>query len=219
HPSIYEKYIRKVAVPLLRFLSADTFSLTCDLTSIWQCRHCVTREISRRQEILEGEPLVTDVKSRWPALFNAKEINKEFHRISTVPLISTFFAALDRYTPRLMELFQGKGGVQGRKMSHLIVDISKDDTIETKRACVLKSLFVCLNEDPDKLFKDYMNTDTEVSACKAQTVLGVYAMKREGAEPGDELEDVGILIEGEETPESAGALGVWSGTTSFGAPT
>ena len=28
----------------------------------------------RRQEILEGEPLVTDVKSRWPALFNAKEV-------------------------------------------------------------------------------------------------------------------------------------------------
>ncbi|CAL8270158.1 unnamed protein product [Arctogadus glacialis] len=152
----------------------------------------------RRQEILEGEPLVTDFKSRSPALFNAKEINKEFHRISTVPLISTFFAALDRYTPRLMELFQGKGGVQGRKMIHLIVDISKDDTIETKRACVLKSLCVYLNEDPDKLFKDYMNTDTEVSACKAQTVLGVYAMKREGAEPGDELEDVGVLIEGEE---------------------
>ncbi|CAL8257765.1 unnamed protein product [Arctogadus glacialis] len=99
-----------------------------------------------------------------------------------------------------MELFQGKGGVQGRKMRHLIVDISKDDTIETKRACVLKSLCVYLNEDPDKLFKDYMNTDTEVSACKAQTVLGVYAMKREGAEPGDELEDVGVLIEGEEWP-------------------
>ena len=53
------------------------------------------------------------------------QINKEFHRISTVPLISTFFAALDRYTPRLMEIFQGKGGVQGRKMRHLIVDISK----------------------------------------------------------------------------------------------
>ncbi|CAL8258885.1 unnamed protein product [Arctogadus glacialis] len=73
-----------------------------------------------------------------------------------------------------------------------------DDTIETKRACVLKSLCVYLNEDPDKLFKGYMNTDTEVSACKAQTVLGVYAMKREGAEPGDKLEDVGVLIEGEE---------------------
>ncbi|CAL8334184.1 unnamed protein product [Arctogadus glacialis] len=125
-------------------------------------------------------------------------INKEFHRISTVPLISTFFAALDRYTPRLMELFQGKGGVQGRKMIHLIVDISKDDTIETKRACVLKSLCVYLNEDPDKLFKDYMNTDTEVSACKAQTA-GSLCNEREGAEPGDELEDVGVLIEGEET--------------------
>ena len=32
----------------------------------------------------------------------------------------------------------------------------QDDTIETKRACVLKSLCIYLNEDPDKLFKDYM---------------------------------------------------------------
>ncbi|CAL8373242.1 unnamed protein product [Arctogadus glacialis] len=83
-----------------------------------------------------------------------------------------------------------------------------DDTIETKRACVLKSLCVYLNEDPDKLFKDYMNTDTEVSACKAQTVLGVYAMKREGAEPGDELEDVGVLIEGEEVISDLGNIGM-----------
>ena len=53
------------------------------------------------------------------------QIEKEFHRISTVPLISTFFAALDRYTPRLIKLFQGKGGAQGRRIRHVIVDISK----------------------------------------------------------------------------------------------
>ena len=52
------------------------------------------------------------------------------------------------------------------------------------------------------------NTDTEVSACKAQTVLGVYAMKREGAEPGDELEDVGVLIEREEVISDLGNIGM-----------
>jgi hypothetical protein len=39
-------------------------------------------------------------------------------------------------------------------------------------------------------------------------VLGVYAMKREGAEPGDELEDVGILIEGEEVISDLGNIGM-----------
>nr|XP_029138132.1 transcription factor 12-like [Labrus bergylta] len=112
----------------------------------------------RRQEILAGEPLVADFKSRWPALFNAKEIDKEFHRISTVPLLSTFFAAFDRFSPRLMEIFRCKGGAPGRRIRHVMVDISKDDTIHTRRACVLKSLCIYLNEDPEKLVKDYMGT-------------------------------------------------------------
>ena len=33
-------------------------------------------------------------------------------------------------------------------------------------------------------------------------------MKREGAEPGDELEDVGILIEGEEVISDLGNIGM-----------
>ena len=28
----------------------------------------------RRQEILKGEPLIADFKSRWPALFTAREV-------------------------------------------------------------------------------------------------------------------------------------------------
>lgn len=33
----------------------------------------------------------------------------EFMRISTVPLISTFFAELDQYSSHMMQLFRGKG--------------------------------------------------------------------------------------------------------------
>lgn len=53
------------------------------------------------------------------------QIDNEFMRISTVPLISTFFAELDQYSPRMMELFRGKGGAAGKKIRHIMVAISK----------------------------------------------------------------------------------------------
>ncbi|XP_051965272.1 uncharacterized protein LOC127631244 [Xyrauchen texanus] len=150
----------------------------------------------RRQEILKGEPLIADVNSRWPALFTAIEIDREFHRISTLPLLSTFCAALDQYTTRLMEIFQCKGGAAGRKIRNVMLEISKDDTIHTRRACVLKSLCIYLNEDHEKLVKEYMDTDLESSASMEQTVMGVYVIQKEGACAEDDPEDIGVLVEG-----------------------
>uniref|UniRef100_A0A669BNG4 Uncharacterized protein n=1 Tax=Oreochromis niloticus TaxID=8128 RepID=A0A669BNG4_ORENI len=124
-------------------------------------------------------------------------IDKEFLRISTVPLLSRFFYELDLYTPRMMELFRGKGGVAGRKMRHIMVAISKDDTIHTRRACILKSLCVYLNEDHEKLVKEYTNTEANTEAME-QTVMGVYVIHQEAAEPGDDPENIGVLIEGVE---------------------
>ncbi|XP_055065482.1 uncharacterized protein [Misgurnus anguillicaudatus] len=161
----------------------------------------------RRQEILKGEPLIADFKSRWPALFTAKEIDREFHRISTLPLLSTFCAALDQYSPRLMEIFECKGGAAGRKIRNVMAETSKDDTIQTRRACVLKSLCIYLNEDNEKLVKDYKNTDVEASASMEQTVMGVYVIRKEGAEPEDKPEDIGVLIEGVEVLRELGNIG------------
>ena len=53
------------------------------------------------------------------------QIDNEFMRISTVPLMSTFFAELDQHSPRMMELFRGKGGAAGKKIRHIMVAISK----------------------------------------------------------------------------------------------
>lgn len=46
-------------------------------------------------------------------------------RISTVPLLSTFFAELDQHSPRMMELFKGKGGAAGKKIRRIMVAMSK----------------------------------------------------------------------------------------------
>lgn len=39
-----------------------------------------------------------------------------------------------------------------------------------------------------------------------QTILGIYAIKKEGAEPTDDLEDVGIIIEGVEVLHDLGNI-------------
>ncbi|KAI5611808.1 sterile alpha motif domain-containing protein 3-like, partial [Silurus asotus] len=59
----------------------------------------------RRQEILQ-EPMITEVRNRWPALFEIGEVNLEFMRITTVPLISKFIGQLDKYTDALMKVFR-----------------------------------------------------------------------------------------------------------------
>ncbi|XP_042567834.1 uncharacterized protein LOC122134871 isoform X2 [Cyprinus carpio] len=125
------------------------------------------------------------------------QIDREFHRISTVPLISMFFAELDRYSPRLMEIFSRKVGQSGKKPP-IMVTISKDDTIHTRIACVIKSLCTYLNEDPEKLVKEYLDSDIESQSIMEQTVMGVYVILKEGELPDDDPQDIGVLIEGVE---------------------
>ncbi|XP_030010423.1 uncharacterized protein LOC115433254 isoform X1 [Sphaeramia orbicularis] len=160
----------------------------------------------RRQEVLQGQPMVAHFKSRWPALFTEREIDKEFLQITTKPLLSTFFAELDQYTPRLIEVFRGKGGTTGKKIRGHMLAISKHDSIHTRRACILKSLCTYLNEDYEKLIKEYLNTDSKTNSCMEQTVMGVYVIQKEGAEPEDEPEDIDVLIEGAEALTGLGNI-------------
>ncbi|XP_057190382.1 sterile alpha motif domain-containing protein 3 [Triplophysa rosa] len=62
----------------------------------------------RRQELVEDMGMVSDLQSRWPALFTVNEINAEFMLITTVPLLSMFFGQLDRYTFNLHKVFNSK---------------------------------------------------------------------------------------------------------------
>ncbi|MED6295426.1 hypothetical protein CHARACLAT_031776 [Characodon lateralis] len=74
------------------------------------------------------------------------------------------------------------------------------DTIHTRRACILQSLCTYLNEDCKKLIKKYLNTDSEANSCMEKTVMGVYVISKEGAEPEDDPEGIGVLIEGAGAP-------------------
>ncbi|CAL9695392.1 unnamed protein product [Knipowitschia caucasica] len=59
----------------------------------------------RRQEVVNEEPPIRDFMDRWPALFDIKQINEEFKRITTINLEATFMGRLDRYLPKMMALF------------------------------------------------------------------------------------------------------------------
>ncbi|XP_054871620.1 uncharacterized protein LOC129350115 [Amphiprion ocellaris] len=71
-----------------------------------------------------------------------------------------------------------------------------DNGIDTRRECILKGLCVYLNEDPDKLVKEYKADDENTAAAMAETVYGIYIIRHSGAEPSDAPEDVGIILEG-----------------------
>ena len=53
------------------------------------------------------------------------QVNAEFTRITTVPLLSTFLSQLDYYTDKLMEVFRKKGGKVGRSISLIMAAIDK----------------------------------------------------------------------------------------------
>ncbi|CAI5674046.1 uncharacterized protein LOC109194394 isoform X4 [Oreochromis niloticus] len=70
--------------------------------------------------------------------------------------------------------------------------------VEVRRECILKGLCVYLNEDPEKLVKDYLDVDKSIATAIAETVFGICVIRSEGAEPGDDPQDVMIVLEGVE---------------------
>ncbi|XP_060716492.1 uncharacterized protein LOC132839498 isoform X2 [Tachysurus vachellii] len=150
----------------------------------------------RRHEVIK-EPLISDFKIRWPALFKTEEICAEFERITTIPLASTFFSKLDGYSGKLMKIFANRGGVIGQKIKHLLVPTTQTDDIEVKRECVIKALCAYLNEEPTRLFQECFDTDSATAQEAIQeTVMGIYITRLEGSEMEDSLGDVGVVLEG-----------------------
>ncbi|XP_039544877.1 uncharacterized protein LOC120491248 [Pimephales promelas] len=152
----------------------------------------------RRQEILQ-EPMITEVRNRWPALFEFQEVNLEFMRITTVPLISKFFGQLDKYTDDLMKVFRHKGGCAGQKIRTIMALTAKNEDINTRRDCILRCLSVYLNEDLETLVKEYVDSESaDAESLIAQTTMGIYVIRAEGAGPEEEPSDVGVVLEGVE---------------------
>nr|XP_024658773.1 uncharacterized protein LOC112435094 [Maylandia zebra] len=110
---------------------------------------------NRRQEVVNLAPPVNDFRSRWPALFDAAQINDEFQRITTVNLETTFMAKLDQYSTRIMSLVSSKGGAAKIKIER-IRNMLQESLVETRRGVAIRCLMVYLKEKEEDLFREQL---------------------------------------------------------------
>ncbi|KAK5599871.1 hypothetical protein CRENBAI_014470 [Crenichthys baileyi] len=127
---------------------------------------------------------------------SSTNLSAEFKRITTVGLLQKFFSELDAQSSKLLKVFSKKGGAQGRKIKSLLMPLTQTDNFDVKRECILKALSVYLNEDPEKVVKERMDSDVDNGQAEIETVFGVFVIRREGAARDDGPEDVGIILEG-----------------------
>ncbi|XP_023814738.1 uncharacterized protein LOC111947962 [Oryzias latipes] len=139
--------------------------------------------------------MIPDFKTRWPALLSVGQLNAEFQRITTVQLQFKFFMELDALSPRLLKVYAKKGGLQGQKLRRVLVPMTQTDDTDVRPECILKRLCVDMNQDPERLVREH-KSDENTEEALADTVLGIFAIRHTGADPSDDLENVGIILEG-----------------------
>lgn len=110
----------------------------------------------RRQEVVSQALPVSELTERWPALFNADQINEEFRRITTINLEVTFMTYLDLYSPKIMSMVLSKVGSVKMNIQRIRNMLLEDFSVERRREAALRSLVVCLRENEDDLFKEHM---------------------------------------------------------------
>ncbi|XP_026030133.1 uncharacterized protein LOC113025999 isoform X2 [Astatotilapia calliptera] len=106
------------------------------------------------QEVVNQAPKINDLKERWPALFDAVQINQEFRRITTVNLETTFMAKLDQYSQKIMSLLSSRGGAAKMRIRRIQNMLLEDDSVERRREVAIRGLVVYLREKEEDLFKE-----------------------------------------------------------------
>ncbi|KAM6974706.1 sterile alpha motif domain-containing protein 3-like [Tautogolabrus adspersus] len=141
----------------------------------------------RRKEIVEDEPLVAEVKERWPALFSDRQIEAEFARLTSVDLKGSLFAGIDQYLARFLELYKTKSGIV--ELTRLTRQLDEDISAQRKRTVLLLGLPHFLKEDPSCFFKIVQATDDEQVFTKKMKV-GIVMVKE-----GADVLDVSVILE------------------------
>ncbi|XP_009295485.2 uncharacterized protein [Danio rerio] len=146
----------------------------------------------RRQEIVGQAPGVTDLLERWPALFKPSQICEEFLRINGISLESTFMSQLDRHTPRMLSLFNEKGGAVGQRIKVEMMKLIQDPSasVDKRREVVLRCLVEYMGERQEDLISVYHSCEeTEVHAELGSCPLKIYMCHQP--------DTIGIIIEGQ----------------------
>ncbi|XP_036949219.1 uncharacterized protein LOC119016947 [Acanthopagrus latus] len=139
----------------------------------------------RRREVVECQPMVSEVQERWPALFSSEEISDEFHRITSKDLLGTFNASLDKFVPGLLKLYQSKKGALGEKMEDLLdkLDEQTSDIVSHRKTAALRGLPIFLREDATKVFLKCLISD-EFHRITSKDLLGTFNASLDKFVPG-----------------------------------
>ncbi|XP_038595519.1 uncharacterized protein LOC119919115 isoform X2 [Micropterus salmoides] len=98
---------------------------------------------------------------------------------------------LDKYTPKLLELFSAKGGATGQRIKKLLMDLIQDPSATTvkKRDVTLRCLFEYMGESGQELISDYCGAaETIVHEDLKIKNMSIYVCREPDA--------VAIIIEG-----------------------
>ncbi|CAK6973845.1 Sterile alpha motif domain-containing protein 3 [Scomber scombrus] len=114
-------------------------------------------------------------------------IEAEFARLTSVDLKGSFFAGLDQYLARFLELYKAKSGIVG--LNRLMRCLNDDSSTHRKRTVLLLGLPHFLKEDPSGFFKTVEATDEEDTFTKGMKV-GVVMVK-----DGEEIIDTAVVLE------------------------
>ncbi|XP_065131505.1 uncharacterized protein [Paramisgurnus dabryanus] len=80
----------------------------------------------RRQEVVDEEPPVSQMKIRWPAIFTERQISKEFTRLVSKDLSKSFLEGLDGHLSKLIQLFRSKRYEDVPEMTSILESLDKN---------------------------------------------------------------------------------------------
>ncbi|XP_035992475.1 uncharacterized protein LOC118563005 [Fundulus heteroclitus] len=151
----------------------------------------------RRREIVEVQPMVSEVQERWPALFSHEEISEEFYRITSRDLRATWNASLDKYVPRLIKLYRARKAAFGPDMEMLLNKLEETtDIVRHRRTAALKGLPIFVRDDASEFYLKCVNTDPEESVVEGVPVAILTVYVDDDAAAWETVTDIAIILEG-----------------------
>ncbi|KAK1892158.1 Cilia- and flagella-associated protein 43 [Dissostichus eleginoides] len=147
----------------------------------------------RRQELVEEEPPVAEMKVRWPALFTERQVNR-CTRLMSMDL-NSLYEGLDSHLQKFLQLFRSKRFEVIKEMTSLMESLDKDASNQRKRAAVLQGLPWYMRENPSTIMKMCEPTDPEEDVIKGM-VIGILLVVEDVKEPlPASYNDVALVIE------------------------
>ncbi|KAK9531033.1 hypothetical protein VZT92_010485 [Zoarces viviparus] len=152
----------------------------------------------RRREVVEGQPMVSEVQERWPALFSIEEISEEFRRITSRDLLGTLSASLDKYVPHLLRFYRTRKGAFGQKMEDLLekLDEQTSDIVSHRKTAALRGLPIFVRDDPTQFFLECLDTDHEKRVLRGASVAILTIIEDDDAAISPNVRDVAVVLEG-----------------------